>query len=129
SFTEFKGRGFWSRDDFLEEWLRQLAAECRKQTSIHQWLVAACEHWGLQATGTFNGWIHANLDEFLVDAERLSLIISISESLKNMFPANHHMNKTGDLFIRLLKVELTTDASSPLDYMVSSSKASTQEKI
>jgi len=37
---------------------------------------------------------------------------------KNMFPPNHVLNKTGELFVRLLKGELTTDASSPLDYMV-----------
>jgi len=24
SFTEFEGYGFWSRDDFIEQWLREL---------------------------------------------------------------------------------------------------------
>jgi hypothetical protein len=118
SFTEFKGYGFWSRDQFIEEWLRHLAAECRKQIPLEPWLVAACEHWELQATGIFSGWVHGNLDEFLTDAERVSLIMSVSERVKNNFPLDHVLNKTGDLFVRLLKGELLTDASSPLDYMV-----------
>ncbi len=123
SFTEFKGYGFWSRDYFLEEWLRELAAECRKQIPYQSWLVAACEHWELQATGIFNGWVHANLDEFLTDAERESLITSISEKVRDRFPLNRPLNQTGDLFVRLLKGELNTDASSPLDYMVSDARA------
>jgi hypothetical protein len=123
SFTEFKECGFWSRDAFLEEWLGQLAAECRKQTPLPPWLVAACEHWELQATGIFMGWVHANLDEFLIDPERVSLIISISENVMNMFPPEHHLNRTGDLFVRLLKGELRIDASRPLDYMVTHNSA------
>jgi len=118
SFTEFKGYGFWSRDCYLEDWLGHLATECRKQTLTWPWLVAACEHWELQSKGIFIGWVHANLKEFLVDADRVSLLISTSEMTKNMFPPNHVLNKTGELFVRLLKGELTTDASSPLDYMV-----------
>lgn len=123
SFTEFKGYGFWSRDYFLEEWLRELAAECRKHVPLQPWLTAACGHWELQATGVFNGWVHANLDEFLTDAERVSLIISISERVKDRFPPSCHLNRTGDLFVRLLKGHLNTDASSPLGYMVTDTRA------
>jgi hypothetical protein len=118
SFTRFREYGFWSRDQFIEEWLRHLAAEGRKQTPLAPWLVTACEHWELQATGIFSGWVQANLDELLTDADRVSLIISISERVRNKFPQDHVVNKTGDLFIRLLKGDLLTDASSPLDYMV-----------
>jgi hypothetical protein len=123
SFTEFKGYGFWSRDHFLEEWLRELAAECRKQAPAQPWLVAACGHWELQATGIFNGWVHANLDEFLTDSERVYLITSMSERVRDRFPPDHPLYRTGDLFVRLLKGEVTTDASSPLDYMVSYPRA------
>lgn len=123
SFTEFKDHGFWSRDHFLEGWLNELAANCRKHTTASPWLEAVCEHWELQAAGFFNGWIHANLDEFLTDEERVSLIISISERVKDRFPPDHPLNQTGELFVRLLKGELTTDASSPLDYMVSHPRA------
>jgi hypothetical protein len=123
SFTEFKGYGFWSRDHFLEEWLRELAAECRKHAPSLPWLEVACEHWELQAIGIFNGWVHANLDEFLTDAERVSLITSISERVRDRFPSDHPLHRTGDLFVRLLKGELTTDESSPLDYMVSETRA------
>ena len=123
SFTEFNGYGFWSRDYFLEGWLRELAAECRKQAPLPSWLRAACEHWELQATGIFIGWVHANLDEFLTDAERISLILSASERVMSKFPPDDPLNRTGALFVRLLRRELTTDASSPLDYMVSDTRA------
>jgi hypothetical protein len=118
SFTEFRDYGFWSRDQFIEAWLRALAAECRKLEASEPWLAEACEHWELQATGIFSGWVHAMLDEFLTDADRVSLITSISERVKNNYPPGHSLNKTGDLFIRLLKGELLTKDSSPLDYMV-----------
>jgi hypothetical protein len=123
SFTEFKDYGFWSRDHFLEGWLGELAAECRKHIPSQPWLAEACEHWELQATGIFNGWVHAKLDEFLTGEERVSLIISISERVKDRFPPDHPLNQTGELFVRLLRGELTTDASSPLDYMVSDARA------
>ena|ERR1051325_340005 len=118
SYTEFKEYGFWSRDYFLEQWLGQLAAECKTQIPLPSWLVATCEHWELRAKGIFGGWVHAGLDEFLTDEERVSLIISISEKVKNRFPREHHLNRTGNLFVRLLEGELRTDASSPLDYMI-----------
>ncbi|MCB8977534.1 MAG: hypothetical protein H6657_08950 [Ardenticatenaceae bacterium] len=119
SFTQFRDHGFWSRDHFLEGWLDVLAAECMKHMPALPWLEAACKHWELQATGIFNGCVHAKLDEFLTDEERVSFIISISERVKDRFPQDHPLNQTGDLFVRLLKGELTTDASSPLDYIIS----------
>jgi len=123
SFTEFKDYGFWSRDHFLEVWLGELAAECRKHVSPQPWLAEACEHWELQATGIFSGWVHAKLDEFLTSEERVSFFISISERVRDRFPPDHPLNQTGDLFVRLLKGELTTDAASPLNYMVSYPRA------
>jgi hypothetical protein len=118
SFTEFRNYGFWSRDPLIEEWLGELASECRKHLSSEPWLAELCAHWELQATGAFNGWVHANLDEFLTSQERLSFIISVSERVKDTLSADQSLSRTGDLFIRLLKGELNTDASSPLDYIV-----------
>lgn len=100
-----------------------MASECREHLPAQPWLAEACEHWELQAGGIFNGWVHAKLDEFLTGEERVSLIISISERVKDKFPPEHPLRQTGELFVRLLKGELTTDASSPLDYMVSYPRA------
>ncbi len=109
SFTEFRGLSFWLRDQFIEDWLRLLAAECRKQESLEPWLAATCEHWELQATEIFNGWVHARLDEFHTDADRISFILLVSERTKNNLPLNSALDKTGGLFIRLLKVESLTE--------------------
>ena len=61
SFVEYRGRGFWSLDDYLEHVLSLLAD--RIETSPDEKCLADLgEHWRAQSSGNFRGWIHPHLD-------------------------------------------------------------------
>jgi hypothetical protein len=49
SFVEYKGFGFWTRDNFLESWLTTLLEEMQKLPSLEPWQEAMKEHWRVQA--------------------------------------------------------------------------------
>jgi hypothetical protein len=64
SFVEYKGRGFWSWDGYLEHVLF-LLADTIGLSPPELWLKEAQDHWREQSSGIFNGWIHPNLDEYV----------------------------------------------------------------
>jgi hypothetical protein len=107
SFVEYRGRGFWSRDDYLEDVLALLAHAVGDSPS-EAWWSDLRDHWRLQSSGYFNGWIHPKLDEYLINDERRTEVLSLTEEAE----------QTLKLLKALLMGELSTDASSSLDYMV-----------
>lgn len=118
SFTNFRGHGFWSRDDYIEDLAREVAAAVNADESKEEWLSQLASHWQLQSSGAFSGWVHLRLDEFLVSEERRKRLCAVVESVMDAHPSEHPTHRTGALMRRLLHGEMTTDASSPLGYMV-----------
>ncbi len=118
SFINFRGRGFWSRDDYIEDLAREVAAAVSADESKEEWLSQLAAHWQLQSSGAFSGWVHLRLDEFLVPEEKRKKLYSVVQSVMERHPSEHATHRTAALLMRLLDGELTTDASSPLDYMV-----------
>jgi hypothetical protein len=118
SFVEFRGKGFWSWDGYLEDALR-LLAETAIADEDPAWLVTARQHWLTQASGVFSGWVHPNFDELLATEDRLKLFFQLTDTalLRNALP--QEARATLHLLIALTRGELSTDASSPLNYMVS----------
>jgi hypothetical protein len=139
SFIDFKGYGFWTRDAGLELWLYLLVQEINSLTSPPDWLKEAQDHWLTQATVGFIGWIHPQLDDFLVSQDRTDLIITLSErALKWLNEQGEYLSRTylntlglggkrsswtadvevevfaqiGRKFIELLKGDVNTDAST-----------------
>jgi hypothetical protein len=117
SFIRYRGRGFWSGDGFIEEFLACLAQEVEALSETN-WTRAAVDHWRLQASGIFNGWVHPDFDEFLPTDDRRNEILRAVGRIRADPGASRFLRETCDLVERLLRGELTTDASSPLDYMV-----------
>jgi hypothetical protein len=76
------------------------------------------DHWRLQSAGYFNGWIHPKLDEYLTSDERRTAVLKLVDNIALRPDLTEEANQTLALLIALLKGELSTDASSPLDYMV-----------
>lgn len=141
SFTEFRGRGFWADDGALEVWLYFLSEEAKAHADA-SWLRKAAEDWRIQATVRFVGCISASLDEHLALPDRVDVAIGLAEkALKrlrewgNVIPRQTLnslgvggptseftrdveatvFTNVGEAFIKLLRGELTTDAStSPL---------------
>jgi hypothetical protein len=139
SFIDFKDHGFWARDTHIDLWLYLLVREIDKLESIPAWLKAAREHWHEQATVAFVGWVHPQLDDYLVSQDRVDLIVQLSDRVWNLLNKNgeylsgEYLNArgiggggyqpttnweiecfigVGRKFIELLKGELRTSAST-----------------
>jgi hypothetical protein len=136
SFTNFRGRGFWSRDALLEVWLRVLSLHMGDDVHKSGWQHDLRDQWLLASTGCFSGCVSASLDEFLTDSDRVAIILQTSErSIQSLrafgaFVPATFLNALGldgpfaadlpiewfdlisDRFTALLRGELTTDASS-----------------
>ncbi|MFI0854575.1 hypothetical protein ACH4TX_24715 [Streptomyces sp. NPDC021098] len=80
SNMDYRGSGFWVRDAQAEVWLYLLAQEAKTIAAPAEWLVAAREHWELQATLGFTGCVSPCLDDHLgTHPDRVSLTIDLSE--------------------------------------------------
>jgi hypothetical protein len=118
SFVKFHNHGFWSSDRYIEKLAGDVAEVIENMPTKEQWLADLAAHWKLQSPGVFNGCVDLNLDEFLSPEERRSLIRELVRSTTDKHPASDTFHQTGLLQLQLLDGLLTTDASSPLDYMV-----------
>ena len=116
SYVEYRGRGFWSFDPYLEDALTCLAdaIDPERQT----WLSTARDHWRTQASGTFAAWMHPQLDEFLESSDRQRTFLELTASVLERTDLTSDVRATLELMCTLICGELSTDASSPLDYMV-----------
>jgi hypothetical protein len=78
SLAQFRSFGFQARDGHLELWLRALAYEIDHIEAVPQWLKKVRDHWHLQGSGYFNGWISPNLDRILQTDGQREIIRHIS---------------------------------------------------
>ena len=120
SFVEYKGRGFWSWDGYLEHVLALLAHRIGDSPN-QEWLAELRDHWRAQSSGAFVGWIHPNLDELLTSDERRETVLALVDEIASQADLRPEAKQTASLLAALLRGQIKTDASSPLDYMVSGS--------
>lgn len=118
SFVEYRGRGFWSFDGYLEHALALLADQIGNSPN-DKWLADLRDHWLDQSSGAFGGSINPNLDEYLTSEERREQILSLLRALLSNTQLTREARETLKLTQALLSGHLNTDASSALDYMVS----------
>ncbi len=121
SYVEYRGHGFWSFDPYLEH-LLALLAEAGQKIPNQAWLAEACSHWRAQSSGSFAGWIHPMLDEYVTSDERRSILGSILETAISGSGVTTEVKKTAELLRLLIEEQLETDQTSPLDYMVQGPK-------
>jgi len=125
SFVEYRGRGFWSLDDYLQHVLAMLAGRIGESPN-EKWLADLRDHWRAQSSGDFRGWIHPNLDEFLTSDQRRETIRTLLKDIISARRVRRESKETARLLESLLRGEMTTDASSPLEYMVTESHPNEQ---
>lgn len=118
SFIEYRGHGFWSSDSFIESLAGEVAKAIERQPKKEDWQANLSAHWKLQSSGAFGGWVHLNLDEFLTGEEHREKLRAVVQAVVSLHASDDPIHQTGILLLRLLDGELTTEASSPLDYMV-----------
>jgi hypothetical protein len=113
-----RGRGFWSWDGYLEHVLI-LLANTIGQSPGEPWLSELRDHWRSQASGAFSAWIHPKLDQYVASEERRKVVLALVEGVISQPGLTREAEETARLLKSLLLEEITTDASSPLGYMVS----------
>jgi len=118
SFVGYRGYGFWSWDGYLEHVLALLADRIG-DSPTPKWLKELRDHWRTQSSGDFRGWIHPNLDEFIISEDRRSIVLMLLDGITSQPDLTTEAQETAKLLAALLRGEIKTDASSPLDYMVS----------
>ncbi len=79
SFTEFRGKGFWSTDTLLEIWLRVLSLQMEEDVAEPRWQHELRDTWLLNSNGGFMGCISPCLDEYLTDADRIAKVLRASD--------------------------------------------------
>jgi hypothetical protein len=114
SYVEFRKRGFWTRDSFLSGWLTPLIDEMRRSFPPSDWLLVLIRHWETQRE-IDGGCMALALDSFLDEDEKRRQVISAAESALSR--TDEASMRTGQLFLALLRGEVRTDASSPIDYL------------
>ena len=114
SYVEFRKHGFWARDSILSGWLTTLINEMREGVPLNAWLRPLTGHWEMQIE-IDGGCMALELVSFLADDERYRYVISAADSARTR--SSDASKRTGHLFLALLKGEVRTDASSPIDYL------------
>jgi hypothetical protein len=114
SYVEFRKHGFWARDSILADWLATLIDEMRVGVPSNDWLRPLITHWEMQSE-IDGGCMALGLDSFLADDEKHGYVMSAADSA--LTRSSDASKRTGLLFLALLKGEVKTDASSPIDYL------------
>jgi len=136
SYTEFRDKGFWSCDGLLEVWLRLLSLHLKGDVYTPGWQHDLRDRWLCISGVGISGCIHAALDEFLTDEERIGIVLEASDhcakklrafgksipaatlnllGLEDLFTEDISVawvELIADRFSTLLRGELTTDAKT-----------------
>jgi hypothetical protein len=139
SFTEYRGAGFWTRDASIELWLYLLAEEVCRLDDRPAWLREAAEDWHIQATVGMGGCVSAGLDQYASAPDRAAVVLELAEqALAGLRSRGEVLSaewlnslglggpgatftrdlptevftRVGEAFIRLLRGEITWDAST-----------------
>jgi hypothetical protein len=137
SFTEFRDKGFWSRDFLLEARLRILSLHLDDEVHQPGWQHDLRDKWLLVSAGYFGGCICPYLDDFLTDEQRVGVVLGAAKRcIEKLHAFGDHvpaafLNSLGlrdpfvgkdlpiewfnlifDRFTALLRGELSTDAST-----------------
>jgi hypothetical protein len=118
SYVEFRGNGFWSWDGYLCDLLGVLAT-----TSVEgadsTWLVEARKKWLIEESKGICGWVSPEFSEILNDEDRVRTFLQLTNAVQSRPDLTSELAETLKLLVALLKGELTTNPSSPYDYVVS----------
>ena len=97
SFVEYRRRGFWSWDGYLEHVLALLAQRIGESPE-QEWLEHLRDHWREQSSGAFRGWIHPKLDEFITNVERRDAILALLNDIVSQSDLPREANETRSFY-------------------------------
>lgn len=101
SYTEYRGRGFWSRDSQLELWLRLLAMNL-PGALVPGWQKDLQHEWFFWSSGQCNGFVSAQLDTLGDDPEKVQVVLKlVREMLLRLKACDEYLPPT---FLNLLGI-------------------------
>jgi hypothetical protein len=74
SYTEYRGAGFWSRDQVLQYWLSCVARQLNEFGSKDSFLAKIAEEFVRESQLGGSGCVSPSLDELLADPERIAQV-------------------------------------------------------
>ena len=117
SYVEYRGHGFWSYDDYLEQALALVAEEIGESLE-EDWQVQLRDHWRSQSSGVYRSWIHPQLDEYITDNARTEKLIMWIRLVAGRNGISREVLEIVKLIESLVRGQLSTNEASPRDYMV-----------
>lgn len=115
SFVKYKEHGFWTRDEWLLDWLIEALREISKIKSIEEWQLEIGRIWDDTIVKGFPGGIDTRLDEILKDEERTRFVLGLSSWI-GQSTLDPKVKRLAELFAELIEGKLKTANSSPIDY-------------
>jgi hypothetical protein len=114
SFTDFRGKGFWSRDSLLQAWLRVVALNMGEEVYKEGWQHDLRDHWLLMSGIGGGGCVWPSLDEFLTDEDQVAVILRASECAIQRLRAFGAFVPAA--FLNALGFEYPFDADLPIEW-------------
>src|SRR4051794_11742781 len=72
SYTEYRGAGFWTKDDVIQYLLFAVSREVRDASSPPGWMDELCSSWQKEATRLAGGDVDAQLDAQIASETRVN---------------------------------------------------------
>lgn len=135
SFIKYKNKGRWASDSASTVWLRFLAQEAERTPNAPAWLLRLAHLWHEQAT--IGVCFNAYLSEVETEEQKETVILLVENTLRHLDEYGAHIpeevlnglalgggifmrdvktevfKRVGRFFVKLLRGEVTTDASYP----------------
>ena len=115
SFVEFKGHGFWTRDEWLLDWLMAALRDINDIKNLKRWELEIGQEWDKAIATGFPGGIYPNLDALLTNDEKCQFVINLSKKIGET-AMEPRVKRLAELFVDLIEGKLKTTNSSPIDY-------------
>lgn len=80
-WTEFRGRGFWSRDGLLQVWLAVLVDELDRR-AVNGWQKHMRDDWLFTAGVSFNGLVSTQLDDHINSDDKRMITIALCRDVR-----------------------------------------------
>lgn len=115
SFVCFKEHGFWTRDEYLLDWLMAALTEINQMEKPQAWQIAVGREWDEAILSGFPGGINPRLDKLLTNEHRVQFVIGLSRKIKES-TIDPKVKRLAELFADLIEGKLKTTVSSAIDY-------------
>jgi len=114
SFVRYKDYGFWTRDEFLLDWLTAALRELNA-ADTPEWQIEIGKEWDDAVMTGFPGGINPRLDLILTGEDKIQFMSGLSKKIGDS-TNDPKIKRLSELFMALIEGKLKSTVSSPIDY-------------